>query len=212
MIMTTVNELNLDNAALVLIDHQPFVAFPIQSISMTELVNNVTALAQVGKTLGLPTVLTTINGKNGPLADPLFSQISRVFPDAEPIDRTNTNAWSDPNFVAAIERTGRKKLIMAGLWTEVCLAQTTLSAIQAGYRVYFVSDASGGLSVESHNDAKNRMIQAGATPLTWFAVVAELCPDNSSPEYQSLYPIIIERGQGVSIAVQYVMANLPHRA
>ncbi len=209
--MKNINQLNRENAVLSLIDHQPFVAFPIQSITATELINNVTALAKVGKALEIPVVLTTINGKNGPLQDPLFTQITSVFPDHEPIDRNNTNAWSDSNYVAAIKATGRKKIIMAGLWTEVCLAQTAISAMKDGYEVFFVSDASGGLSVESHHDAKQRMIQAGAQPMTWAAVMAELCPDNSSPEYQRLYSVIIEHGQGVSAAVQYVLANLNRR-
>lgn len=206
--MNNINQLTRENATLALIDHQPFVAFPIQSITHTELINNVTALAKVAKALDLPVVLTTINGKNGPLKDPLFSQITDVFPNQEPIDRNNTNAWSDPAFINAIKATGRKKIIMAGLWTEVCLAQTAISALKDGYEVFFVSDASGGLSIESHHDAKLRMIQAGAQPLTWAAVMAELCPDNTSPEYQRLYPVIINHGQGVSAAVQYVLANL----
>lgn len=127
----------------------------------------------------------------------------------QPIDRNNTNAWSDERFVAAIAATGRTKLVVAGLWTEVCVAQTTLSAIRAGYEVYVVADASGGVSVEAHERAMQRMIQAGAIPMTWQAVMAELCPDNSTPEYQRLYPVEIQNGQGVSFAVQYVLANLP---
>lgn len=205
--MNNLNQLRIDNAVLALIDHQPFVAFPVQSITATELINNVTALAKVARALELPTVLTTINGKNGPLKDPLFSQLTAVFPEQEPIDRNNTNAWSDPAFVNAIKATGRKKIIMAGLWTEVCLAQTAISAMKDGYEVFFVSDASGGLSIESHHDAKLRMIQAGAQPLTWAAVMAELCPDNTSPEYN----VVIEHGQGVSAAVQYVLANLNNK-
>lgn len=206
--MNNINQLNIGNAVLALIDHQPFVAFPVQSITATALINNVTALAKVAKALELPTVLTTINAKNGPLKDPLFMQLTDVFPDIEPIDRINTNAWSDENFVKAIKKTGRKKIIMAGLWTEVCLAQTAISALKDGYDVFFVSDASGGLSVESHHDAKLRMIQAGAIPITWAAVMAELCPDNTSNEYKSLYPVVIQNGEGVSAAVQYVMANI----
>ena len=206
--MKNINQLSIENSVIALIDHQPFVAFPIQSITATELINNVTALAKVAKQLEIPTILSTINPKGGPLNDPLFVQISSLFPNQEPIDRVNTNAWSDPKFVEAVKATNRKKLIMAGLWTEVCLAQTVISAIKDGYDVFFVSDASGGLSPESHNDAKLRMIQAGAKPLSWAAVMAELCPDNTAPEYKKLYSVVIENGQGVSAPVQYVMANL----
>jgi nicotinamidase-related amidase len=138
---------------LALIDHQPFVAFSVQSITPTELSNNTVALAATAKALGVPTVLTTISAEGGLLRDPLFAEISSVFPEIEPIDRNNTNAWSDDRFVAAIEATGRTKLVVAGLWTEVCVAQTALSPMRAGYDVYVVADASGGVSVEAHERA-----------------------------------------------------------
>jgi nicotinamidase-related amidase len=207
--MHTINQLTIDNCAIVLIDHQPFVAFPVRSITPEELTNNVTALAKVAKALELPTILTTINAQGGPLADPLLLQLQRLFPDVIPIDRRNTNAWSDPAFVEAVKATGRPKLVMCGLWTEVCLAQTVLSALEDGYEVYFVSDCSGGVSPEAHADAKARMIQAGARPMTWQAVMAELCPDNTAPQYQRLYEVVAEHGAGVAYAVQYVLAQLP---
>jgi nicotinamidase-related amidase len=207
--MHTINQLTIDNCAIVLIDHQPFVAFPVRSITPEELTNNVTALAKVAKALELPTILTTINAQGGPLADPLLLQLQRLFPDVTPIDRRNTNAWSDPAFVEAVKATGRPKLVMCGLWTEVCLAQTVLSALEDGYEVYFVSDCSGGVSPEAHADAKARMIQAGARPMTWQAVMAELCPDNTAPQYQRLYEVVAEHGAGVAYAVQYVLAQLP---
>lgn len=207
--MHSINTLTPQNSALCLIDHQPWVAFPINSISPEHLTNNVLALAKVAKALEIPTILTTINGENGPLRDPLLQGIDALWPDTQPIDRTNTNAWSDPAFVSAVEKTGRKKLIMAGLWTEVCLAQTAISALAAGYEVFFVSDASGGLSPESHERACQRMIQAGAVPMTWFATAAEWCPDNTAPEYQQMYPITLAHGGGVGWAVEYIMANLP---
>ncbi|WP_375206755.1 hydrolase [Hyphococcus sp.] len=207
--MHTINELTTDNSVLCLIDHQPWVAFPVTSIAPELLTNNVIALAKAAKTLSVPTILTTINGEGGPLRDPLLAGLSGIFPDQKPIDRTNTNAWSDPAFVSAVEETGRKKLVMAGLWTEVCLAQTSISALADGYEVYFVADASGGLSFEAHQRACERMVQHGAVPMSWFAVMAEWCPDNSAPEYQHLYPITLAHGGGVQWAVEYIMANLP---
>ena len=173
--------------------------------------NNTIGLAKVAKALSVPTVLTTINAKSGPLQDPLFVGLTEVFPDLTPIDRQNTNAWSDPAFVSAVEATGRRKLVMAGLWTEVCVAQTALSAKLAGYDVFVVTDASGGVSAEAHERAISRMIQAGIVPTTWQAVMAELCPDNTAPQYSALYPVVIQHGQGVSNAVQYVLANLDRR-
>ncbi len=209
--MHSINELTTENSTLCLIDHQPWVAFPINSISPEHLTNNVLALGKVAKALDVPTVLTTINGKSGPLMDPLFQGLGALWPDVAPIDRTNTNAWSDPAFVAAVRATRRKKLVMAGLWTEVCLAQTALSAIKDGYQVYFVSDASGGLSPEAHQRACQRMVQAGAVPMTWFAVAAEWAPDNTAPEYQAMYPITLEHGGGVAWAVEYILANIPRQ-
>ena len=207
--MYTINELTIENSALCLIDHQPWVAFPINSISPEHLTNNVLALAKTAKSLNIPTILSTINGKSGPLQDPLFQGLSALWPEAEPIDRTNTNAWSDPAFVSAVKATGRNKLVMAGLWTEVCLAQTALAAMKDGFEVYFVADASGGLSPEAHQHACQRMIQAGAIPMSWFAVAAEWTPDNTAPEYQSMYPITLAHGGGVQWAVEYILANLP---
>jgi nicotinamidase-related amidase len=207
--MHTINRLRADNCAVAFIDHQPFVAFPVASIAPSTLVNNVVGFARVARALDVPVVLTTIMAKGGPLNDPLFSQLSAVFPGAAVIDRTNTNAWSDPLFVKAVQATGRKNLVMCGLWTEVCLAQTVVSAIDAGYTVYFVADCSGGVSEEAHEEGKRRMIQAGAIPMTWMAAMAELCPDNTAAEYRSLYPVVLDHGGGVGVAVQYVMAQLP---
>lgn len=207
--MHTINELTPQNSTLCLIDHQPWVAFPIHSITPDVLTNNVLALAKTAKALEVPTILSTINAKGGPLNDPLFAGLTELHPGVEPIDRRNTNAWSDPAFVAAVKEAGRQKLVMAGLWTEVCLAQTALSALKAGYQVYFVADASGGLSVEAHERACQRMIQAGAVPMSWFAVAAEWCPDNTAPEYSRMYPITLVHGAGVQWGVEYIMANLP---
>lgn len=202
------NELTIENSALVLIDHQPWVAFPVQSIDHTVLINNVTGLALAAKTLGVPTVLTSVGAKGSVLADPLFTQITDVFPEITPVDRTTTNAWSDPNLRAAVDATGSKTLIMAGLWTEVCLAQTVLGALKDGFEVFFVSDASGGVSKEAHEDAKTRMIQAGARPINWLGVISEWTPDYTSPERTALTDAILRHGGGVSLATQYMLAQV----
>jgi nicotinamidase-related amidase len=205
--MANINTLQPDNCAFAFIDHQPYVAFPVQSIAPSELLNNVTALAEVARAQDIPTILTTIGARGGPLADPLFQQLQAAFPDVAPIDRTSTNAWADTRFVHAIEATGRRKLVLCGLWTEVCLAQTVVSALKDGYEVFFVADCSGGLSPEAHEEAKRRMTQAGAVPMTWFAVVAELYPEFTAPEYQRLYPIVSAHGMGVAFNVQYLTAQ-----
>ena len=176
------NELTIENSALLLIDHQPWVAFAVRSIDTVLMVNNVAGLARAAKDLGVPTVLTTVGAEGSVLVDPLLKEISEVFPEIKPIDRTSTHAWSHPAVRAAVDATGRKKLIMAGLLTEVCLAQSVLAALKDGFEVYFVSDCSGGITTEAHEDAKVRMTQAGAKPINWLAVTAEWAPDYTSPE------------------------------
>jgi len=200
------NPITIDNSVLILIDHQPWVAFPVQSIDRSLLVNNVTALASAAKDLGVPTILTTVGASGGPLDDPIFHQISELFPDQVPIDRVSTNAWAD--IKAAVEATGRRVLLIAGLWTEACLAQTTLSALKDGYAVYFVSDCSGGLTQEAHDDAKQRMVQSGATGINWLGLVTEWTPDYRSDERRAVNAGIVARGGGVGLALEYLRANI----
>ena len=201
------NALTIDNSTLILIDHQPWVAFSVQSIDRSLLVNNLGALSRAVKELGIPTVLTTVGAQAGPLIDPIISAISENFPDQIPIDRVSTNAWVD--IKPAVEAIGRKVLVIAGIWTEVCLAQTSLSAIKDGYTVYFVSDCSGGVTQEAHEDAKQRMVQAGATGINWIGLVAEWTPDYTSPERQAAIPGLMARGGGVGLSLAYLISNLP---
>jgi nicotinamidase-related amidase len=201
------NPLTIDNSVLVLIDHQAWVAFSVESIDRSLLTNNVGALSTAAKALGVPAILSTIGARGGPLSDPLFPQIGEVFPDQEPIDRVSTNAWAD--IKPAVEATGRQVLVMAGLWTEVCLAQTVLSAIKDGYTVYFISDCSGGVSREAHEDGKQRMLQAGAAGINWVGLVAEWTPDFTTPERDAVIPALAARGGGVGLSINYLVANIP---
>ena len=150
------NEITIENSVVIMIDHQPWVTFSVQSIDPALLVNNVTALATAAKAAGVPTVLTTVGARGGPLDDPIIAPLRDVFSDQEPIDRVSTNAWED--IKPAVEATGRRVLVVAGIWTEVCVAQTVLSALKDGYTVYFVSDCCGGVSQEAHEDGKQRMV------------------------------------------------------
>ncbi|WBP91876.1 hydrolase [Kitasatospora cathayae] len=163
------------NAALALIDYQPQPVFHIQSMDRQLLVGNVVALARTARLFRLPTVLTTVVARD--FAGPLLPQLAEVFPEQEPIDRTNLNAWQVDAFRSAVEATGRSKLLMAGIWTEVCLMTPALSALEAGYEVYFVVDAVGGVSAEAHTAAVHRLVRAGAVPVTWIAVLQELQRD-----------------------------------
>ena len=163
--------LSPDNSALLLVDHQPGLALQITTIDVQLLVNNVTAITKAAKVFGVPTVLSTVGAAVN--RDPLLAAVQAVFPEQEPIDRTGMNAWEDPAFVAAVEATGRRKLIIAGLYTEMCLAYVSLSAQAAGYEVYALVDASGGLSHLAHDTALQRMIQSGVAPITWMSVMLE---------------------------------------
>ena len=202
------NELTIENSVLVLIDHQPWIGLLVHSIDPGLMINNVAGLAQAAKNLGVPTILTTIGAKGSILVDPLFKELTEIFPDVTPIDRTSTHAWSHPEVRAAIDATGRKKLIMAGLVTEVCLAQSVLAALKEGYEVFFVPNCSGGATVEAHEDAKARMVQAGARPIDWLAVISEWAPDYTSPERAALGDVWSRRGGIINLAGDYVLAQV----
>jgi nicotinamidase-related amidase len=202
------NELTIENSALLLIDHQPAVALVTPSIRATLLINNVAALARAAKILGVPTVLTTVGAHGGVLTDPIFKEISEVFPDITPIDRTSTHAWFHPEVRAAIDATGRKKLLMAGIATEVCLAQSALAALKDGFDVYFVSDCSAGVTQEAHDDAKVRMTMAGAKPINWVAVINEWSPDYTTPERAALVGALSQHGGAAALLTDYGMAQV----
>ena len=199
------NELTIENSALVLIDHQPGVALSVHSIDHSLLINNVAGLAQAAKDLGVPTVLTTVGAQGSVLVDPIFKEISAIFPDITPIDRTTTHAWSDPKFRAAVDATGRKKLIMAGIVTGTCLSQSVLAALKDDFEVYFVSDCSGDVTKEAHDDAKVVMRQAGARPITWLNLTGQWVPDYRSPERAALASNYSQRGGGVGLMTDYVI-------
>jgi nicotinamidase-related amidase len=164
------------NAALVIIDYQPVQVSSIQSMEKRTLVANITAVARTAALYGLPTVLSTVNVATG-RNQPIIHQLAEVFPDIAPIDRTAINAWEDQDFVSAVRATGRKKLIMAALWTEVCLVHPALDALAEGYEVYPVVDAVGGTSRHAHQAGLLRLVQAGAKPTSWVQLICELQRD-----------------------------------
>jgi len=164
------------NAAVVIIDFQPVQVSSIASRDKRQLVANITALARIAKLYGLPTVLSSVNVSTG-RNQPTIHQLTDVLENVRVIDRTSINAWEDRDFVSAVKATGRKKLIMAALWTEVCLVHPALDAIVDGFEVYPVVDACGGTSLEAHNAALDRLFQAGAKPTSWVQVICELQRD-----------------------------------
>jgi nicotinamidase-related amidase len=162
------------NCALILIDHQPFQFAGLRSHDTQTIINNVVGLAKAAKIFGVPTLLSTVVEERGGY---LIKQLQDVFPEQKPIDRTFINTWEDERVVAWVRRTGRKKIVMAALWTEICLAMPVIQALGEGYEVYIVTDASGGVSVEAHEMAIQRMVQAGAVPITWTVFGSELQRD-----------------------------------
>lgn len=163
-----------DNCALMLIDHQPFQFAGLRSHDTQTIINNVVGLAKAAKLFNVPTLLTTVLEERGGY---LLKQLQDVFPEQQPLNRTFINTWEDERAVAWVKKTGRKKIVMAALWTEICLAMPAIHALGDGYEVYIVTDASGGVSVEAHEVAIQRMVQAGAVPLTWTVFGSELQRD-----------------------------------
>lgn len=165
--------LSPENAALVLIDYQPSLVAGTHSIEHAVLVNNVVAMGKAAKLYDLPTILSTIGVAAGYQKDTI-PELREVLDGVPTIDRHTVDAWDTPAFREAVEATGRRKIIMAALWTEVCLAYPALDMLREGYEVYALSDVSGGTTLDAHERGMQRLIQAGAVPVTWEAVMAEL--------------------------------------
>jgi nicotinamidase-related amidase len=164
------------NCALLLIDYQPVQVTSVASMDRRTLVANVVAVAKTAKLYGLPVVITTVNVNTG-RNQALMPQLREIFPEVEPIDRTSINAWEDEEFVKGVKSTGRKKLIMVALWTEVCLVLPALDALRDGFEVDAVVDAVGGTSIEAHRAGLERIFQAGAQPTSWVQLICELQRD-----------------------------------
>ena len=198
-----------DDAALVLIDHQSGIMQLVHDYSPAEFRNNVMALAKLGKVFKLPTVLTTSlgQGPNGPF----IPEVLDLFPDVPVIDRPGIiSAWDDPKFVAAIERTGRKNLIMAGVTIDVCLAFAAMPAVEAGYNVYGVIDASGALEVTIRENAIARTKEHGITPINWTTVAAELQRDWRLPTGQALGRVFHDHYHSYGLLMDSVESQTAH--
>src|SRR5256714_1218918 len=189
-----------------LIDHQPFQFANLHSHEPTMVVNNVVGLAKTAKVFGVPTILTTVIEDRGGL---LIKGLQDVFPEQKPIDRTFINTWEDSRVVEAVKKTGRKKLIMAALWTEICLAMPAIQALGEGYEVFIGTDASGGVTIEAHDMAVRRMVQAGAVPMTWMAVQGGLARDWAREStVPGVAEILAHNGGGSGVAFAWEMQLL----
>ncbi|WP_386069150.1 hydrolase [Tahibacter sp. UC22_41] len=208
--MSKLDLLNPTNSALILIDHQPQMSFGVQSIDRQTLKNNTVALAKTAKAFGVPTVLTSVETES--FSGYIWPELLAVFPDHTPVERSSMNSWEDDKLVAAVKATGRKKLIMAALWTEVCLNFPVLGALQDGYEVYIVTDASGGTTQEAHDMSIQRMIQAGAIPVTWQQVLLEYQRDWSRKgTYDAVMDIVREHSGAYGMGVDYAY-TMVHKA
>jgi nicotinamidase-related amidase len=159
-----------EDSIVVLIDHQPFQFTNLNSHEPTMVINNTVGLAKAAKVFKVPTILTTVIEERGGY---IIKQLQDVYPEQKPINRTFINTWQDPNVTDIVKESGRKQLIIAGLWTEVCVAMPAIQAAGEGYDVFVVTDACGSVSAEAHNMAVHRMVQAGIVPVNWLAVVSE---------------------------------------
>ena len=164
------------NATLVVIDYQPSQFAGVTSMDRDRLLDNIVSTVKTAKAFDLPIVHSTINVATG-RGKPTVPELAELLDDDPPIDRTSTNAWEDGDFLAAVRATGRRKLILCALWTEICMAFPALDALREGYEVYPVVDAIGGTSDDAHRTGIARVVQAGAQPITWVSLAVELQRD-----------------------------------
>jgi nicotinamidase-related amidase len=164
------------NSALVVIDYQPAQLGAVRSMDRDLLVKNIVSTVKLARLFELPIVHSTVNVKSG-RGKPTIAPLAELLGDHPPVDRTTTNAWEDAGFLRAVHATGRRKLLLCALWTEICMAFPALDALREGYDVYPVVDAIGGTSVEAHRAGLERVVQAGGRPITWVSLGAELQRD-----------------------------------
>jgi nicotinamidase-related amidase len=198
-----------DNSILVLMDHQPFQFTNLNSHEPTMIINNVVGLAKTAKVFNVPTVLTTVIEERGGY---IIKGLQDVFPEQKPINRTTINTWEDPNVTDVVKKSGRKQLVLAGLYTEICLAMPAIQALAEGYDVFVVTDASGSVTLEAHDMAVRRMTGAGAVPITWMAVLGEWQRDWAREETATgVAGIILEHGGASSVALAWELQLLAAR-
>lgn len=196
------------NCQLIIIDQQPQMAFGVQSIDRQTLKNNVVALAKAAKAFNVPTTITTVASDS--FSGNTYPELLAVFPENKILERTSMNSWDDQNVRDALEGNGRKKIVVAGLWTEVCDLMFALDAMrEGGYEIYLVADASGGTSVEAHKFAIDRMVQAGVVPVTWQQVLLEWQRDWArSDTYPSTMNIVLEHSGAYGMGVDYANTHV----
>jgi nicotinamidase-related amidase len=190
-----------DDHTLILIDFQSQMAFPTRSIDVGQLRSNAALISEAAAGFNVATILTTVAAKS--FSGPMFDEIRAAFPRGELIDRSTMNSWEDSRITDQVNRLGKRKIVLAGLWTSVCIVDPALSALEQGFDVYVIADASGDVSSEAHERAMQRMIQAGAQPITSVQYLLELQRDWARGETYELTTGIAKHhagGYGLGIA------------
>jgi nicotinamidase-related amidase len=199
------------NSQVIFIDHQPQMAFGVQSIDRQTLKNNVVALAKATKVFKVPTTITTVETQS--FSGYTYPELLDVFPDKPVLERSSMNSWDDKKVRDALKANGRNKVVVSGLWTEVCNNSFALSAmLEGGYEIYMVADASGGTSKEAHDYSMQRMIQVGVVPMTWQQVLLEWQRDWARKEtYDAVMAIVREHSGAYGMGVDYAY-TMVHKA
>ncbi|WP_109463891.1 hydrolase [Albibacillus kandeliae] len=202
------------NSQMIFIDHQPQMAFGVQSIDRQVLKNNTVALAKAAKVFGIPTTITTVETES--FSGKTYPELLDVFPNHPLLERTSMNSWDDQKVrdaLAAAASEGRKKIVVSGLWTEVCNLSFALSALaDTDYEIYMVADASGGTSKEAHDMAMMRMVQVGVVPVTWQQVMLEWQRDWAKRDtYDAVMEIVREHSGAYGMGVDYAY-TMVHKA
>ena len=199
-----------EDSVVVFIDHQPQMTFGVAGIDRASLINNVTLLAKVAKEFNVPAVLTSVETES--FSGYIWPQLLDVFPGQPVLERTSMNSWDDEAFRKAIEATGRKNIIMTGLWTEVCVTWPTIEMLGAGYNIYVVEDCCGATSPAAHEAALSRMVQAGAVRTTTLAALLEWQRDWKNREhYDKLMGILKEQAGAYGVGAEYAY-TMVHKA
>ncbi|ARP96035.1 hydrolase [Bordetella genomosp. 13] len=199
------------NSQLIIIDHQPQMAFGVQSIDRQTLKNNTVGLAKAARVFDIPTIITTVESES--FSGYTYPELLDVFPDHKLLERTSMNSWDDQKVRDALAANGRKKVVVAGLWTEVCNTTFALCAmLEGGYEIYMVADASGGTSKEAHDYAMQRMVQAGVVPVTWQQVLLEWQRDWARRDtYDAVMELVKEHSGAYGMGVDYAY-TMVHKA
>lgn len=194
--------INGNDHTLILIDHQSQMSFATKSIDATVLRNNTALVAKAAREFKVPTILTTVAAES--FSGPIYDEIQSVFPDQKPIDRTTMNTWEDQRIADRVNEIGKGRIVIAGLWTSVCVVGPALSALDQGFEVFVITDASGDITEEAHERAVQRMVQAGARPITSLQYLLELQRDWARGEtYNETVKTSVEHGGAYGLGLIY---------